>query len=490
MVYDTVKIEKINETYIRIYCSDSTAFEINNEFTFEIPGWRYMPAAKHGWDGRARLFDQRTHIIYAGLRQEVERFCKERDYAVEHLSDFNDAEYSVLEAKEHVENLFLPSDRQPRDYQLEALIKCVRRKRCVTILPTSSGKSLCIYMLATHYHGKKLIIVPTLNLIHQLSSDFVSYRCPEDRIHKVFSGQEKKSVRDIWVSTWQSIAKMPKQWFEQFECVIVDECHLAKATSIRNILCKMNKCQYRFGFSGTLDGTQVNELVLTGLFGPIRRGITTREMMDKGYSSKLKIKIIVLKHDPLSCERMVDVEYKDEVDYIISRNERNKFIKNLALSQEKNTLVLYRYIEKHGKILFEMIRDAVKDDRKVFFVHGGVDGEDRDAIRAIVEKEDNAIIVASIATFATGTNIQNLHSIILATPLKARIATLQSIGRVLRKAEGKTGCTFIDIADDLSSKKYTNHALRHMITRADIYSKEHFSFKTYKITLPAEKESS
>ena len=59
-------------------------------------------------------------------------------------------------------------------------------------------------------------------------------------------------------------------------------------------------------------------------------------------------------------------------------------------------------------------------DRKVFYVHGGTDTQTREDIRAITEKENDAIIVASYGTFSTGINIRNLHNIVFSSS-KSRI---------------------------------------------------------------------
>ena len=173
----------------------------------------------------------------------------------------------------------------------------------------------------------------------------------------------------------------------------------------------------------------------------------------------------------------------DEIDYIVTNVKRNNFIRNLAVDQKGNTLVLYNYVEKHGKPLFDMIDNKVKDDRKVFFVSGQTDTSDREAIRGIVEKQKNAIIVASLGTFSTGINIRNLHNIIFASPSKSQIRVLQSIGRGLRKSDNGKPTNLYDITDDLSWKSRKNFALIHSEERLKIYEKEKFNHKTYKVDI-------
>jgi superfamily II DNA or RNA helicase len=206
--------------------------------------------------------------------------------------------------------------------------------------------------------------------------------------------------------------------------------------------------------------------------------------MDKGQLSDFKIKCLVLKHPDTKCEESTKWTYQEEIEYLINNEERNKFIKNLAVSLGTNTLVLYQMVEKHGKILYNVIKNTEKiGERKVFFVHGGTDTEDREEIRRIMEIENDAIVVASFGTFSTGINIRNLHNIIFASPSKSRVRNLQSIGRGLRQSEGKTIATLYDIADDLRHKKHMNFTLRHFGERVKIYNEEKFSYKMYNIGL-------
>jgi superfamily II DNA or RNA helicase len=145
--------------------------------------------------------------------------------------------------------------------------------------------------------------------------------------------------------------------------------------------------------------------------------------------------------------------------------------------------VLFQRVESHGSILYEEINNNKGDDRKVFFVHGGVDAEERELVREITERENNAIIVASYGTFSTGINIKKLHNVIFASPSKSRIRNLQSIGRVLRKGKGKVKATLYDIADDCTSNSRKNYTLNHFIERIKIYNEESFNYEIITIQL-------
>jgi len=347
--------------------------------------------------------------------------------------------------------------------------------------PTASGKSFIIYLLVRYYHARTLIIVPTTSLVSQLASDFADYGFLSDRfVHRIFAGQDKQTDKPITISTWQSLYKMPKEYFQQFDVVIGDEAHLFKAKSLTSILSMLDNCKYRFGFTGTLDGTQTHKLVLEGLFGAVRQVTTTATLIDQKHLSSFHIKAIVLKYPDEIKKLISKYDYQAEMDWLVRNDARNKFIKNLALSLNGNTLLLFQYVDKHGKVLNEMLKDS---DRKVFFVHGGVDGEEREEIRRIVESETSSIIVASYGTFSTGVNIRNLHNIIFASPSKSKIRNLQSIGRGLRKSNSKETATLYDIADDLTWKSKKNFTILHFVERIKIYSEEQFEYKIYPVNL-------
>ena len=369
----------------------------------------------------------------------------------------------------------------------------MQTRRKLLVSPTSSGKSLIIYLLfrqlLEYQNFKGLIIVPTTSLVEQLYSDFADYSTNNgfsvaDTVHRIYQGKEKESTKDLTISTWQSLYKLPKEYFEQFDYIIGDEAHLFKAQSLATILTSCINTKYRIGLTGTLDGTKTHKLVLEGLFGRAKNVITTRELIDTGKVSDFQIKCLVLKHEDDICKQLQSKTYQDEIQYLISNESRNKFIKNLAISLGTNTLILYQMVDKHGQILYDMICNTEKlGQRKVFFVHGGTETSDREEIRRIMEIENDAIVVASYGTFSTGINIRNLHNIIFASPSKSRVRNLQSIGRGLRKSEGKEIATLYDIADDLRVKQHMNFTLKHFVERVKIYTEEKFPFKIYKIGL-------
>jgi superfamily II DNA or RNA helicase len=478
---DKIVVKRHDEVHNKLVCDPGIAMEIADHFTFEVPGAKFMPSVRNKfWDGKIRLFNPLTCLLYGGLNHHLEQFCKSRQYEIEYDGQFGDTEFSLIEAKKFIEKL--QPRHQPRDYQLEAFVHAVRKRRAVLLSPTGSGKSLIIYLLACWFRSKTLVIVPTTSLVHQMASDFEDYGLPKGMTHKIMSGQEKESSKPFVISTWQSIFKMPKQWFDQFDVVIGDEAHLFKAKSLTSIMGKLTDCKYRFGFTGTLDGTQTHKIVLEGLFGSVKRITTTADLIEQKHLADFNIKAIVLRYPDDVRKIMSSADYQSEIDFIVRNDARNRFIKNLALSLNGNTLLLFQFVEKHGKVLHDLIsQEAI--DRRVFFISGAIDGEKREEIRRIIETEKDAIVVASYGTSSTGINIRNLHNVVFASPSKSRVRNLQSIGRGLRTSDTKLEATLYDIADDLTWKSKKNHTILHFVERIKIYNEENFPYKTYTVNL-------
>ena len=480
-------LHKKNEAFIQFECDRNIAQELSDYFTFYVPGYQFVPAYKSRlWDGKIRLADLRSFSIYHGLVPYIEKFCKERDYTLEIDSDISTTEnYSAIEAAEFVKSLKLP--HEIRDYQLKSFIQAVRNRRILLLSPTASGKSLILYCIIRYLQSadakRGLLIVPTTSLVEQMYSDFASYGYDsEEYCHRQYAGKEKHTNKFLTITTWQSIYKNEGDYFEQFDFVLGDEAHQFKAKSLTTILSGCTAAKYRIGTTGTLDGTQTHRLVLEGLFGPVYKATSTAELIEKKQLADFSIKCLILKYSDTICKESKSWDYNQEIEYIVMNKARNDFIRNLVLSLTGNSLVLFQFVEKHGKHLYENIKEHA-GKRKVFFVFGGTDVEIRESIRAITERELDAIIVASYGTFSTGVNIRNLHNVIFSSPSKSRIRNLQSIGRGLRLGDNKEAATLFDIADDFRIGKFTNYTLKHFVERVKIYDEEKFNYKFYNIEL-------
>ena len=455
-------LKKIDEVFMQVQCDDCLARDLHDFFSFTVPNAKFMPSVKHRyWDGKVRLFSIKTNKIYIGLLPYVDEFCRERGYDIKGINDIiGNKERQPNE--EFIGELGLPFE--PRDYQLEAFRSAVQYGRQLLLSPTASGKSLIIYLLARYYNKKTVIIVPTTSLVEQMAKDFEDYGY-DKKICKIYSGQPVFDS-DITITTWQSFSKAPKNVLESFDVVFGDEAHLFKANVLKGILEKMKKTAIRFGTTGTLDGSECHRLQLEGMFGPVKKVISSKQLMDEGTIADIDIHCIILKHK--KCHTM---SYEEEMEYLVCSEHRIMFITNLVASLKGNTLVLFQYVEKHGEVLYPLLDGRVKD---LHYVYGGTDTEDREKVRGLVEKSDDNVILASYGTFSTGVNIKRIDNIVFASPSKSKIRNLQSIGRGLRKTEGKDSMRLFDIADDLQCDNYT---LRHLKDRINIYNEERFPYE-------------
>ena len=424
-----ITISKKNEVYLRVEGEQHLHKELSEFFQFEVPGAKYMPQYKRRfWDGKIRLYSPGTGEIYVGLYDYLADYLEEKGYEF----TLKDSKFYGLPNEEEdyvtpegiatfVKHLRLPF--KARDYQLKAIFQAIKQRRKLLLSPTGSGKSLIIYGLVRWHRAAQrniLIIVPTTSLVSQLKQDFKDYGWNANaNVHEIMAGREKHTEKPVVVSTWQSIYKEKKGFFERFDVVIGDEAHLYKAKSLTGILAKCHDIKYRVGL---------------------------------------------------------------EIDYLITHPKRNNFICNLAIDVSGNTLILFNYVEKHGEPLWDMLNSKVQEGTKVFFIHGGVDAVAREEARKICEKETNAIILASYGTFSTGINIRNLHNVIFASPSKSRVRNLQSIGRVLRKGDNKAQAMLYDIADDCSKGQSYNYTFRHLIERMKIYDEEKFDYEVTKVS--------
>lgn len=500
-----ITITKKNEAFVYIDAEPSILMELSEHFCFYVPGYKFMPKFKNKlWDGKIRLFNSFNQTLPRGLIYQVPEFAKARGYTV---GVQNNPHYGYVGEREaygdlikFVDSLKLTSgdkDIYPHDYQLDAIGKALEDYGRLLLSPTASGKSLIIYIIAQYilhnYNNKVLIVVPTTSLVEQMTKDFLDYSqkirdtFDEESVHKIYSGKEKYRIESpIVITTWQSVYKMNPQWFQMFDCVIGDEAHTFKAVSLNKIMEKLTEAKFRIGTTGTLDGENANQLTLEGHFGQVYKVITTKELMNRGVISQLHINSLILNHNQEDRKLVKKLDYPQEMEFITQHEKRNKFITNLATDLDGNTIVLYRLVKKHGEPLFKMIQNKVDEEglnRKVYFVAGGTAVDQRERIRELTEKNRGCIIVASVGTFATGINIKNLHNIIFTAPYKSIVKVLQSIGRVLRLSDDSVNANLFDIIDDLSVPSRKNSALKHGQHRIEVYQKENFDYKIFKINM-------
>tara|TARA_R110000765_G_scaffold112131_3_gene204148 strand:+ start:132 stop:1610 length:1479 start_codon:yes stop_codon:yes gene_type:complete len=490
-----ITVKQKDAVNLIIECEKSIAKELSQYFTFYVPNYQYTPAYKKKiWDGQIRLFNVYGRTLYVGLLEYLQKFAIDRKYTIEidseNLLSTQENTTSLDEFSDFIKSLNL--NLKPHTHQLKASFHALNKKRTLLLSPTGSGKSLIIYILVKYclkYLGageQILIVVPTVGLVNQLYADFVEYSNKtwdvDANVHKIFSGADKKSQKKIVVSTWQSLYNMPNDFFSTFSCVFGDECHLFKAKSLTGLMTKLSNAHFRVGTTGTLDGTLTHKLVIEGLFGTVYNVTSTKKLIDKKLLSDIDIKCLMLTYSDEIKNKMKRSEYQDEIKFLISNEKRNSFIENLTLNLTGNSLVLFNYVDLHGKVLYENIQKK-EPNRQVFFIYGGTDADQREEIRNILNKEKNAILIASYGTCSTGINIPSINNVIFASPSKSVIRVLQSIGRGIRKTKDKKKTSVYDISDDLTYKSHVNHTMKHLDERIKIYTNEKFKYKITRINL-------
>jgi len=492
-----LKVEKRDESNLLVWGDADVEYALEDYFSFFVDGYKFMPKFRAKlWDGKARMYSIVRKTLPAGLYGYLKHFCAERDIELQTVGPSPEpvATVSADDLAEFISDLDIHArgkSIEVYDYQSLACLIGLNDKRRLLLSPTASGKSLIIYLIMRWLlvkHGFTiLILVPTTTLVTQLRADFADYSTAngwdvEEHTQPIFSGFTKTVNTKVVVSTWQSVYKQPASWFNQFDCVIGDEAHLFAAASLSTCMAKMTDVSYRIGTTGTIKDGKVNKLTLEGHFGPVHQVSTTRELMDAGRVSDLKIKILMLGYSAEDKAFVKDLEYQGELDWIVRNGKRNKMICKLAAAQKGVTLVLFQFVEKHGKPLYEAFR-AQFPDTPAYLIHGGISTAERDRIKDALSREENAVLFASSQSFATGQNLPKIANIIFSSPSKGKIRNLQSIGRGIRLQDGKKFCRLFDLADDLSYKKKPNMTLVHCMERVKIYNAEQFEYEIINVPI-------
>jgi superfamily II DNA or RNA helicase len=245
---EVIKLTKLNESFISVDCSSAVENELSQFLTFKAPGAEYIKRYRGGrrWDGYIRLFDRRKRQVYVGLLPYLKQFASDRQYELSFdksgLESYQ--KISMSGAKKFIEDCNIHSGGKPieiRDYQLHSFIYGIALRRMLLESPTSSGKSAIQYLLFRYLtevlgYKKGLLIVPTVNLVNQMHSDFKDYSSKngydvESNCHQIHEGRSHDaSDKKLYISTWQSIYENPQTYFEQFDFILGDEAHLSLQT--------------------------------------------------------------------------------------------------------------------------------------------------------------------------------------------------------------------------------------------------------------------
>lgn len=496
---EKIIVTKLNETWLTINCEVGIKAELEEYFKFEIPNAKFNPKVKMKvWDGFIKLFSVYKGTLHHGLLGQLEKFCETYEYELvindsdEYGRPTDKENITPQQLHEFVLSLKLPSTIEVRDYQYIAAYKAIKDRRMIIVSPTASGKSLTLYIIIRwmlRMEMKVMLMVPTTGLVAQMANDFHDYSVNldhdiDDEIHQIYSGKEKDTGKMVTISTWQSIYKLPPSWFKQYDAVFTDEVHLGAAASLTGVMEKCVNATHKVGLTGSLNDSKTHRQMLTALYGDVTKVASTRELIDRGFLSNININCLLLKYSKDTSAMFKGVPYQKEMNFLVQHEKRNNFIRNLTLSLEGNTLVLFQYVEKHGKVLYEMLKTQ-NPTRQILYVSGETEVDDRELARKLTEAGENVIIVASVGVFSTGVNIKRLHNIVFASPTKSIIRVLQSVGRGLRKSGDKDIFQLYDIADDLTvtRKSKKNFTFEHFKERLRIYAAEEFHYKITEIPI-------
>lgn len=489
-------VEKVDEVHLRIFTDDGLEQELSEYFTFDVPNAKWTPKFKARiWDGKIRLFNSLTKTLPYGLISHLYHFAKDNNHTVKLSFDDSQDESITLEIVDaFIDSIPTVARGVPLivdEFQRRAIYVALRYKRRVLLAATSAGKSLIIYYIIRwvlqNPDAKCILIVPTKSLVSQMFNDFIEYSQINGfdvytEAQELYSGKPKEFTTRVLISTWQSIYKNNKDFFNQFDCLIGDEAHGWNAKSCSELMLKCTQVRYKIGTSGTLQDAAVNKLQLQGLFGKVTDIVNTKQLMDAGRVTRMSIKCLLLQHPEHMRKALKGSEYKDEISHLVDYSPRNAFIKNLTLTMTGVTVVMFTFITRHAKPFYQKLL-AECGDRPVYFLDGSSSVEYRNEIKDKLATDVNPILITSYQLYSTGINVPTIRNIILAAPTRSKIRILQTIGRGLRLHESKTQFNLYDIADDLSYKSYKNSTLLQLIERVRIYNVQKFDYKIFKIPL-------
>ena len=490
-----------NKQFLRVdEASEMEVEQLNISLNRRIENWRFHPLVEKGlWDGYISYIKD-DKWIPSGLWREVMSICKDYkfDLEIDGVMRMFDTSIKQEDFTEWAAAYFEGNDISPRDYQIEAAFNILKFRNCLSELATSAGKTLISFMAVSYLlekekAGRILFIVPNVSLVVQASEDFMDYNWRNQtniKIQQIYSGQKIRPGRNVVIGTYQSLVKKDKEYFQQFDAVIIDETHKAKSQSIKTILSKCTSANYRFGLSGTIPKPNtLDRLTLMAYTGPVITEVSANFLQNEGHIAGCKVKVIKMDYAPeatknafreMSQNRYESKDvYKFESNYVIQSPGRLAFICNIISRVKGNSLVLFHRIE-HGKKIYEKLRQD--SDKSVYYVDGNTDKDIREEYKKKVEAGAEVVIVASYGTFSTGISINKIHNIFFTESFKSEVIIRQSIGRGLRKHKSKDSVNIIDFVDDLSSPDWDNYLIRHAKARQKIYREQKFPFDVKNVT--------
>lgn len=374
-------------------------------------------------------------------------------------------------------SIFKDFTLQLRDYQEEVIQKAIKNGWGTCVLGTGAGKTLTTAALIENYYRnssnkdtfKCIMIVPDLGLVQQTYNEFIDSGITFKTTR--WTGSNKPDLTaNVVICNIQILQSQFKnnEWVRFVDLLVVDECHKVKSSNEISKIISSIKTSNRYGFTGTLPEDTLEKWFIIGKLGPVLYEKNSHDLRLESYLTNVEVKIINLNYSNPVIPNITDSEYRNELSFLYTHEKRNKFISQLSNKLNNNTLILVNHI-LHGESLLDVIKNTCIN-KKVFFIKGEVDVEEREKIKNLMETDNNIICIAISAIFSTGVNIKNLHNILFVSGGKSFIRTVQSIGRGLRLHKNKSRLLIIDVSDNLRYGK------QHSEKRKLIYTAEKIQY--------------
>jgi ATP-dependent helicase IRC3 len=469
-----VKMIKINLTNTRckLLGDIKEGNKLRDALKFRHPNaWFLRSHMPKGWDGF--IYDiTENWTTKNGLIPKIVNKCKELRI-----------DWEIIDLRETPEFQGVPNLLGKkfvlRDYQKEA-IKSITNNKLPDGTPfqigvinaaTNAGKSIIASGLHKSYKGAKtLVLLNQSDLFNQGLKEYPEYLPDEDV--GFIQGKKYNHWGNFTVAMVQTVSQNLKSFrykLEEIDIVIVDECDLADNKTYKSVLNYLYNTSVRVGLSGSvyLSKLKKHELKnnnIRSFFGEELFKISKMEMVEKGYSSELVIKI---NHGIGGAEYDgdYDLEYRNNIIYNRARNE--KIIERLWFNINRGRIPILVICKFHDHVdeVFKYVANEFGDNFAIDFVHHKTKRR-KEIIEAF--RNGHLDILVSSMIIKRGQNLPLTRCLINTAGGDSEENVLQIMGRGERKHESKKKTYLEDFAD---SGKYLRRHSKHRIA---YYKKQGF----------------
>ena len=318
---------------------------------------------------------------------------------------------------------------------------------------------------------KTMVIVHKEFLMNQWI-ERIKFALPEAKIGIVQGNKCEIEGVDIVLAMLQTLSmrKFPKDTFDDFGHVIIDECHRIPSRTFSKALFKIN-CKYMLGLSATPNRKDGLTKVLKWFIGEL---IYSVKMNEKNI---VKVNRYLIKSDDKNYNKEIlsfrgQVQMATMINNMVNYIKRSQFIVNLIekeLEDEKRQILILsdrrQQLEDFERLLKE------KDITSVGYYVGGVKK------KKLKENESCRVLLGTFPMANEGLDIPTLNGLILATP-KSDI--IQSVGRISRVVHKDIQPLIIDIVDQFSMFE------RQGGKRFQVYKKKKYEIEDFEYNMDSD----